>query len=394
MAASCQWMSLRRFPPCRPAEFADSASNPIRVIPKPPIRMMKTTPRIVACWMLAIHSCLSGDEPRLNHFQAIGSHNSYHLAPPAKVLSAMSQLPKEAAEAWNYSHPPLVRQLGEVGLRQIELDVYADSHGALFANPLGVKLANLAGANLPDFDLDGVMKKPGFKILHIPDIDCWSNTPTLDSALAELSAWSAAQPDHWLVMVLIECKDRHHPPLPTRPEPFTRERLMELDAAIRKGIPREKLILPDDVRNGHQSLRQAIMNHGWPTIKSARGKFMFALDNTDAIRTRYLEGNTSLENRVLFVSAPDSHHPVAAWFKCNDPVGQFEKIQRLVRAGFLVRTRADQTKPDPQQRNRAFASGAHWISSDHFSSSLPPATRVVFPDGSMVRRNPLHGERP
>lgn len=251
MAASCQWMSLRRFPPCRPAEFADSAFNPFKLMPNLPIRFKKTSLLILVCWLLAIHSWLSGDEPRLNHFQAIGSHNSYHLAPPAKVLSAMSQLPKEAAEAWNYSHPPLVRQLSEVGLRQIELDVYADSHGALFSNPLGVKLANLAGANLPDFDLDGVMKKPGFKILHIPDIDCWSNTPTLDSALAELSAWSAAQPDHWPVMVLIECKDRHHPPLPTRPEPFTRERLMELDAAIRKGIPREKLILPDDVRNGH-----------------------------------------------------------------------------------------------------------------------------------------------
>ncbi len=90
------------------------------------------------------------------------------------------------------------------------------------------------------------------------------------------------------------------------------------------------------------------MNHGWPTIKIARGKFMFALDNTDGIRTRYLEGNTSLENRVLFVSAQGSHHPAAAWFKCNDPVGQFDEIQRLVRAGFLVRTRADQTKPDPQ----------------------------------------------
>lgn len=368
-------------------------------MPNLPIRFKKTSLLIVVCWLLAIRIGLASDEPRLNHFQAIGSHNSYHLAPPAKVLSAMSQLPKEAAEAWNYSHPPLVRQLSEVGLRQIELDVYADSHGTLFSNPLGVKLANLAGANLaganlPDFDPDGVMKKPGFKILHIPDIDCWSSTPTLDSALVELSSWSAAQPDHWPVMVLIECKDRHHPPLPTRPEPFNRERLMELDNAIRKGIPRGKLILPDDVRIGHPSLREAIINHGWPTIKSARGKFIFALDNTDAIRTRYLEGNPSLGNRVLFVSAPDSHHPAAAWFKCNDPVVQFDEIQRLVRAGFLVRTRADQTKPDPQQRERAFASGAHWISSDHFSSSLPPATRVVFPDGSMVRRNPLHGERP
>ena len=33
--------------------------------------------------------------------------------------------------------------------------------------------------------------------------------------------------------------------------------------------------------------------------------------------------------------------PAAAWFKVNDPIKDFDKIQRLVKAGFLVRTRAD-----------------------------------------------------
>jgi hypothetical protein len=343
------------------------------------------------CLLMSVLCGAAGaDEPRLNQIQAIGSHNSYHLAPPAAVLTTIGTLRRDAAEAWNYSHPPLGRQLSEAGVRQIELDIYADSRGGRFSDPLALKLANLAGAKLPPCDPE--LGKPGFKILHVPDIDCWSNTATLVRALAELAAWSAAHPEHLPVMVLIECEDTAHPPLPTRPEPFTRERLLELDAAILKGLPREKLLLPDDVRGAEPTLRDAIARRGWPTVAAARGKFLFALDNTNAIRDRYLEGNPALENRVLFVSAPDRAHPAAGWFKRNDPRREFDDIQQLVKRGFLVRTRADESTPDAAQRERAFASGAQWVSTDHFAAGLPAAIRVVFPDGGMVRPNPLNGE--
>ncbi len=332
-------------------------------------------------------------EPRLNQIQAIGSHNSYHLAPPAAVLGTIGKFRTDAADAWNYSHPPLARQLADAGVRQLELDIFADTTGGRFADPLAPKLAKLTGAKLPPFDPAGELAKPGFKILHVPDIDCWSNTPTLDLALAELAAWSAAHPQHLPVLILVECKDGAHPPLPTRPEPFTRERLLELDRAISKGIPREKLLLPDDVRGGSATLREAIAARGWPTLKATRGKFIFALDNAGEIRDRYLEGNAALKNRVLFVSAPDTAHPAAGWFKRNDPVREFDEIQRLVKLGFLVRTRADGSKPEAVQRERAFASGAQWVSSDHFAAGLPAADRVAFPGGKMVRPNPLNGEK-
>ncbi len=347
-------------------------------------------------WMLLVYSILMmgalAEEPRLNQLQAIGSHNSYHLAPPPEVLAVIGSFRKDAAEVWNYSHPPLVRQLADSGIRQFELDTFADTAGGRFANPLGWKLANLAGAKLPGFDPDRKLAKPGFKILHVPDIDCWSNSPTLDQALVDMAGWSAANPDHLPVMILVECKDQPHPPLPTRPEPFTRERLLELDAAILKAFPREKLLIPDDVRGSEATLREAIIRQGWPTIASTRGKFLFALDNTRAIRDRYLEDNPSLEGRVLFVSAPDPEHPAAGWFKRNDPVREFDEIQKLVKLGFLVRTRADSTRPDAKQRERAFESGAQWVSTDHFSAELPAAVRVAFPGGAMVRPNPLNGE--
>ena len=329
--------------------------------------------------------------PRMNEIQVIGSHNSYHRSPPAGVLAVIGKFRTDAVDAWDYTHPPLARQLAQAGLRQFELDVYADPAGGLFAGPLGVKLANLSGAKLPPFDPGGLLKKPGFKILHVPDIDCWSNNPTLESALTELRTWSAANPTHLPLMVLIECKDAPHPPLPTRPVVFSRDRLLELETAILAVLPNEKILRPDDVRKGEATLRDAVTRHGWPELAETRGRFFFALDNTDVIRERYLEGNPSLEGRLLFVSAPDENHPAAAWFKCNDPVRDFKTIRNLVKRGFLVRTRADGGKPDPAMRDRAFASGAQWISSDWFSAKTPAATRVGFANGAMVRPNPIHG---
>ena len=63
-------------------------------------------------------------------------------------------------------------------------------------------------------------------------------------------------------------------------------------------------------------------------------------------------------------------HPAAAWFKINDPIKDFDKIQQLVRDGFLVRTRADadtrQARTgDVTQRDKALASGAQFISTDY-----------------------------
>lgn len=325
----------------------------------------------------------AGDGLRLNEIQAIGSHNSYHLAPPAGLLDTLKTFNKDAA-AWNYSHPPLATQL-DAGLRQFELDVFADTKGGLFASPLGIKLAALRGAKLPPFDPGGELKKPGIKVLHVPDLDCWSSVPTLKAALAEMRAWSDKHPRHLPLMILVECKDQPHPPLPTKPETFSRERLLELEQEILAVIPATRILRPDDVRGKAATLREAVLKNGWPALDSLRGKFLFCLDNTDAIRSRYLEGNPALESRLLFASAPDAAHPAAGWFKRNDPVRGHAEIAALVQAGFLVRTRADTRAPDPAMKEKAFTSGAQWISTDHFAGPDP----VAFEGSKTFRPNPV-----
>ena len=127
----------------------------------------------------------------------------------------------------------------------------------------------------------------------------------------------------------------------------------------------------------------------------ARGKVMFALDNEGAIRDRYLQNHPALKGRVMFATAPGFDHPAAAWFKINDPIGDFEKIQEAVRRGFLVRTRADadtveSRKNDPRRRDKAFASGAQFVSTDFAEARKEWSPyRVSFAKNVVARANPI-----
>jgi len=343
--------------------------------------------RFIPVCLLASVALATADEVRLNQIQTIGSHNSYHVAPPAELLKTIVKFNKDA-EAWNYTHPSLAAQL-DMGVRQFELDVFADSKGGLFSKPSILQLTKLSGAKDTSVDPAGELTKPGFKVLHVPEIDCWSNTPTLKGGLGEMLAWSDQHPRHLPLMILLECKDQPQPPLPTKPEPLTRERLLDLEKEILSVIPTDRILKPDDVRGKLATLREGIEKNGWPLLDTLRGKFLFCLDNTDAIRDRYLEGNPALEGRLIFVSAPDAKHPAAGWFKCNDPIREQEKIRELVKAGFLVRTRTDTSKPDAEMKRNAFGSGAQWVSTDHFRVEDPE--RVEFEGGSIVRGNPVSG---
>jgi hypothetical protein len=94
--------------------------------------------------------------------------------------------------------------------------------------------------------------------------------------------------------------------------------------------------------------------------------------------------------------APD--HPAAAWFKINDPVKDFTRIQGLVKEGFLVRTRADADtrqarSGDTSQRDKAFASGAQYISTDYRERDRRFTDySVSFPEGQVARSNPISGD--
>ena len=333
-----------------------------------------------------------GDEPRLNQIQVIGSHNSYHIAPCESIMKLIALSGRGHAEALDYTNRPLPEQFSELGIRQIELDVHADPKGGRFAKP-NIRVQGLLPG--PDPNAEGQLNAPGFKILHIPDLDFLSTTPTLDDALTQVRSWSAKHPRHVPILVLVELKEDSGPLTP--PVPFTAELLDALDASIREVFPPETMLTPDDVRGDFATLPEALEKRGWPTLESSRGKVLFALDNEGAIRDRYLTDHPASRGRVMFASV-DRADPSAAWMKVNDPVRDFERIRSLVRAGFLVRTRADADtrqarRNDTTQRDKALASGAQFISTDYPEPRIDLSPYCVrLPGGAVVRVNPVSGQ--
>jgi hypothetical protein len=125
---------------------------------------------------------------------------------------------------------------------------------------------------------------------------------------------------------------------------------------------------------------------------------IFALDNTGPEREVYLKDHPALSGRLMFASV-DEDDPAAAWFKINDPIASFDDIQRLVKAGFLVRTRADaDTKQardgSTEMRDRALSSGAQFVSTD-YPVPDPRFTGycVQLPGRAVARSNPVSGDR-
>jgi hypothetical protein len=341
------------------------------------------------------------DDLRWNEIQVIGTHNSYHLAPQRSLLEMIRLAAgKQVAESIDYSHAPLQQQLEEYGVRQFELDLFADPKGGLYREPVGLRWLNRSARDARmEFDFDAAMSEPGMKILHAPGFDFATTVPSLKEALGQLVAWSRTNRTHLPVLVLLELKESAVGPGGVTPLPFDAAMLDRLDRQIREEVPEDMLLTPDAVRGDQSCLRDAIDGIGWPRLAEIRGKLVFALDNTDSVRDRYLEGHESLRGRVLFVSV-EASHPAAAWMKINDPVADELQIHRCVERGFLVRTRADAETLQPQQGDfsrmeRAFASGAQFISTDFpVADARWPGYQVRFPGGSMHRRNPVALKRP
>jgi hypothetical protein len=336
------------------------------------------------------------DDPvvRLNQIQVIGSHNSYHIAPEPAALKLIETGRPGAGKALSYTHRPLAEQFSKLGIRQIELDLFADPKGGLYSNPRYVRVGKPAD-QAPDFDLDGLLKKPGLKVLHVPDIDFRTTALTFVQALEQVKAWSRAHPRHVPIFILVELKDEPYPTL-TKPVPFDKDQLNAIDTEILSVFDREAILTPDDIRGEHETLPKALKEDGWPALDDVRGKVMFALDNEDKIRDRYLEGHPASKDRLLFVSVNESD-PSAAWMKVNDVLRDFDRIQGLVSDGFLVRTRADidtveARKNDVSRRDKALASGAQFVSTD-FREAVPEFSnyQVQLPGGVVARTNPVNG---
>ena len=305
------------------------------------------------------------DAPRMNDLTAVGTHNSYKLAVPPEEMAVMLAARGQAVLGIDYAHRPLAEQL-DAGARQLEIDVVADPRGGRYAKPL---TALKRGTVLPP-SLAAALRQPGFKVLHMPDVDFRSSCPTFVACLSQVKAWSQAHPDHVPILILLNAKDGAASlPGGVKPLAFDEKAFDALDAEIRSVFEEAQLITPDQVRGQRATLREAVLADGWPSLAASRGKVFFALDENPAKVALYRGARASLEGRAMFVNT-DEASPAAAYLTLNDPVAQKDRIAAAVKAGFIVRTRADADTwaaraNDVTQRSAALTSGAQYVSTDY-----------------------------
>jgi hypothetical protein len=281
------------------------------------------------------------DKLRLNHIQVLGTHNSYHIAPENPI------------DAWAYTHKPLNVQLGSHGIRQFELDLYWNKD------------------------------KKHYLVQHIPLLDPKTTCDTFVKCLKVMKDWSDRHPQHLPMIVMLETK------VSSVDEPPQMFESMEKE--ILKVWPRESILKPDDVQGSYATIQEAIQKEGWPTLGAVRGKILFFLLTNSKRRAVYTDNNTSLKGKLMFASGPlDS--PLTAITNLDNP-GDKDKILKALKAGILVRTRADDDpKADKKDNEERFAaalsSGAQFISTD-FPYPRDDGYIVKLPGGALVRCNPI-----
>src|SRR4051812_10844486 len=117
---------------------------------------MRVRSALAALAVACLAPAATAGEGRLNEIQVIGSHNSYHIAPAPPVMALLSATQPKAARSLAYTHRPLAEQFAAQGIRQIELDVFADPEGGRFAEPKAWRTLQALGRDPgPDPDTDG-----------------------------------------------------------------------------------------------------------------------------------------------------------------------------------------------------------------------------------------------
>lgn len=341
---------------------------------------------------------------RLNQIQVVGSHNSYKMLPDKGVmrfLKVVDKIKSLGVRELDYSHLPLEMQFDSFAIRSIEIDIYNDPVGGNFYSRRG----NGWAFKRKDSRIDE-LKKPGMKILHIPDIDYNTHYLTFKGALQALKAWSSANPGHVPIFVLVETKEDgigYYFKLGkfTKGIPWDAAACDSIDAEIDDvfGKNSPQVLRPDEVRGSYATLNDAVTNGNWPVLNDALGKIVFVMEG--GAEKHYAQGDhTGLKGRNMFMYS-EPGKPECAFVIRNDSRRNKAAIKDLVSKGYMVRTRSDAgtieaRNCDYSGCNAALSSGAQIVSTDYYRPD-PRATKkkgwsnyfVRLPNGVPARVNPV-----
>ena len=301
---------------------------------------------------------------RIDQLQLVGTAESYKQRPNAALIGLIRMGGKKDAEALDYGQPPIPTQLDN-DVRTLSFDVAYDPKGGAYKNPAGASMA----MDLLPADYVAAMARPGFKVVHVLDVDYQSSCLALGDCLKQVADWSAAHPRHLPIVITLHTNDTKTPmPGATKPLPCDTAAMDALEVEVRAAFGPEQIITPDMVQGEHASLREAVLAHNWPKLGAARGKVIVVLDDSAAKVAAYRGARANLEGRAMFV-VTDTTSPVAAFLSLPDPVKDGSHIAAAVRDGFMVITRADADTREARtgntaRRDAAFRSGAQVVQSN------------------------------
>lgn len=279
------------------------------------------------------------EEIRLNHLRMKGSHNSYHLKTPGVALY----------EPANYTHADMDVQADLLGVRQFELDVW-------YIPGIGLRVYHYIG-------------------------DSNTNCRGLSGCLEVLLNWSTANPNHAPIWIFIEPKD-----LPQIVEELDIIEMIQTE--LEQTWPRNRTITPSDVQGNADSLREAVVENGWPTLEESRGKVLFVMLDKTEIRDLYIDRYPSLEGQWMFAIVNEAE-PLASIISFVNPESQHERLLNATKTGFMVRTRPDFDTVEAREENYtrfelALSSGAHFITTDFPGNDHDIQYAIWLPDGPVM----------
>jgi hypothetical protein len=314
---------------------------------------------------------------RINEIQTVGTAESYKLRPSPEMLSLIGMGSAADVKALDFALPPIASQL-DGGARSLQFDVSYDPVGGLFKYPAGASMASQLMQN----DYLAAMSAPGFKVIHVLDVDFNSSCLTLVTCLQEVAKWSREHPTHVPITIILRTNDARTPmPGATRPLRFDRRAFDSLEAEILSVFQRNELVTPDIVKAGYPTLGEAVAAHNWPKLGEARGKVLFVLDDTPEKTALYWGSSAGGEGKIMFITT-EERSPLAAFISIPDPARDAARIIKDVRAGLMVITRADSEttearEGDTLRRDWALASGAQIISTDFIRADRSLGTYQV-----------------
>ena len=345
----------------------------------------------------------SCDALKLNQLQIIGSHNSYKKLPDPQVMKFLMKLRKRLGKKLDpigidYGHLPIDSQFENYNMRGLEIDIYNDPKGGVYYKR---RINALAKGEHQNSHIDA-LKKPGFKVLHIKDVDYQTNYYTFIDALTAIKKWSDAHPNHLPLFINIETKTGGPGDANgflrflgfKRTVPFDSAAVDAMDAEIKTvfGNDLKNILTPDRLRGRYTTLNEMVQHNGWPLLDDCRGKIVFI--QLGGTKELYLNNHPGGNGRAMCLYAKPGT-PECAFVMRDDPMRDSVNITALVKQGYIVRTRSDAETVESREnnsapKNAAFNSGAQITSTDYYKPDLRFSTFTVQWDGKHAGRvNPV-----